>query len=121
MQVIGHNAYRYDDVFLVPLLERVFADDLQLGGAANNIKFMRTRFLEFRDSFALLTGSLKRLGQEFAVPHQKLDVDATSFAAADFDDPAKCAKIREYCERDVLCLSEVYGSVFELMRSIVAE
>jgi hypothetical protein len=75
--VLAHNGHRYDDIFVLPMLQHLSREPVQVGGSAGNIKFMRTGILEFRDTFELMPMSLKQLAIDMQTEHRKIEPKLT--------------------------------------------
>ena len=106
----AHNGGKFDFLFLLDDLFRMASLKLiERQGRIIEVtaKLPRGNVLHFRDSYALLPSSLKKLGEAFKVRHQK-----TSY---EFKEGAKVKvtqRLLKYLEQDCLCLHEVIDTFF---------
>ena len=99
----AHNGGRYDFLFIFEYCEKVgltpYALKLIHGSIAEfRLRYKDKKFL-FRDSLLILPASLKRLTQDFDVPHKKLELD--------YGKGMKDPRFAEYFKNDLYGLYEV--------------
>lgn len=102
----AHNGGRFDFLFfLEPMLKRRWdIRFIERGGSiiAMIVTTNRSKFT-FADSYALIKGSLKKIGQAFKVKHQKKDFKFKEGMKINPHDK----KLLSYLKNDCLCLYEV--------------
>lgn len=112
----AHNGGKYDWHFLFAELSDFVSTTLvepakvsDLDGALVQIQCYLTNghTLTFKDSYRLLPSSLKDLGRDFGVKHQKLDEDIKE---ATREDILHSSSIREYNKLDCISLHEIMES-----------
>ena len=111
-RIYAHNGGKFDFLFLLEELhERKWhLRYIERGGriVCLYVQTMKGFKFHFADSYALLTGSLKSLGEVFDVAHKKSQFD---FEAGKRVRVTK--KLLEYLKQDCYCLFEVLTSFFE--------
>ena len=109
----AHNSGKYDTRYFFDYFISMGYEIKPLvihGSIAKFSVYKGTRkFLEIRDSFLLLSSSLKKLTFDFDVKHKKLELEQ------DYNNMKITEQEKEYLEYDVIGLYEVLESFFKML------
>ena len=110
----GHNTGRYDTRYFFNYLieNKYLLKPLVINGSIAKLSVYRKkkRVLEIRDSYLLLSSSLKRLTFDFDVKHKKIELEQ------DYNNIKIDEQEKEYLKYDVIGLYEVLEEFFKLLK-----